>query len=56
MKVWLTILLAALLAGAALLADSGQEPPVIVIKSFEDGSAVWSDGTVTCDPRGTCAR
>ena len=40
-------------SGAGTPAD---EPTPTIIKSFEDGSHVWSDGTVSCDPTALCAK
>jgi hypothetical protein len=34
--------------------DDGREPAPTIVKSFEDGSHVWSDGTVSCDPGALC--
>ena len=48
--------MAILFMWVASVEDSGEEPPRHVVQAFEDGSQVWSDGTVTCDPAGLCAR
>jgi hypothetical protein len=52
------ILAVAFIVSLVLLGMTGmegaREPKPTIVKSFEDGSHVWSDGTVSCDPGALC--